>query len=87
MPSEDRTGIALKAIWTGITDGDLVGQAWKVEESAALESGHAICDLTATGRAFDFRWRRVAILDAERPLLTLKYSLENTGNSPWPWAW
>jgi len=67
--------------------GDLVGQAWKVEESAALESGHAICDLTATGRVFDFRWRRVATLDAERPLLTLEYSLENTGDSPWPWAW
>ena len=67
--------------------GDLVGQMWQVEESAALESGHAVCDLTRTGRVFDFRWLRVAILDAERPLLTLKYSLENTGISPWPWAW
>lgn len=67
--------------------GDLVGQAWQVEESAALEAGPAVCDLTATGRVFDFRWRRVASLDAERPLLTLNYSLENTGDSPWPWAW
>jgi galactose mutarotase-like enzyme len=67
--------------------GDLVGQAWQLEESAALESGHAVCGLVATGRVFDFRWRRVATLDAERPLLTLDYSLENTGDSPWPWAW
>jgi galactose mutarotase-like enzyme len=67
--------------------GDLVGQVWKMEESTALESGRAICDLTATGRVFDFRWRRVAILDAERPRLTLEYSLENTGSLPWPWAW
>ncbi len=67
--------------------GDLVGQMWKVEESAAPESKHAVCGLTTTGRAFDFRWRRVAILDAEHPLLILKYSLENTGDSPWPWTW
>jgi galactose mutarotase-like enzyme len=75
-------------IRTRIPDhGDLVGQVWKLEASAVLESGHAVCDLTATGRAFDFRWRRIAILDAERPLLTLQYSLENSGNLPWPWAW
>jgi galactose mutarotase-like enzyme len=67
--------------------GDLVGQLWTVEAFAALKSGDAVCDLTATGRVFDYRWRRVAILDAERPLLTLKYSLENTGDSTWPWAW
>jgi galactose mutarotase-like enzyme len=67
--------------------GDLVGQAWEVEESRALASGHAVCGLTAIGRAFDFRWRRVATLDAQRALLTLEYSLENTGNSRWPWAW
>lgn len=67
--------------------GDLVGQMWKVEESAVLESGNAVCHLTTAGRVFDFRWSRVAILDAERPLLTLEYSLENTGNPPWPWAW
>jgi len=67
--------------------GDLVGQMWEVENFAVLESGHAACDLTTTGRVFDFRWRRVATLDRERPLLTLKYSLENTGDSPWPWAW
>jgi len=58
-----------------------------VEESTTLESGQAVCDLTATGRVVDFRWRRVAILDAEHPLLTLEYSLENTGDSPWPWTW
>jgi galactose mutarotase-like enzyme len=67
--------------------GDLVGQMWKVEESESLESGNAVCCLTTTGRVFDYQWRRVATLDAERPLLTLEYSLENTGNSPWPWAW
>ncbi|MBW2493186.1 MAG: hypothetical protein JRE43_00400 [Deltaproteobacteria bacterium] len=67
--------------------GDLVGQAWRLEASATPESGHAVCELTATGRAFDFHWRRVATLDAERPLLTLDYALENAGDSPWPWAW
>jgi galactose mutarotase-like enzyme len=67
--------------------GDLVGQIWDVEEAAVLESGQAICRLTATGRVFDYRWRRVAMLDAQRPVLTLEYSLENTGDSAWPWAW
>jgi len=67
--------------------GDLVGQMWEVEKSTTLKSGNSVCGLTATGRVFDFRWSRVAILDAERPLLTLEYSLENTGSSPWPWAW
>lgn len=67
--------------------GDLVGQIWDVEEAAVLESGHAICCLTATGRVFDYRWRRVATLDAQRPLLTLEYSLENSGDSTWPWGW
>ncbi len=67
--------------------GDLVGQVWKVEESGTLPSGHAVCRLTAIGRAFDFRWSRVAILDAQRALLTLEYSLENTGDARWPWAW
>jgi galactose mutarotase-like enzyme len=67
--------------------GDLVGQMWTVDESTASESGNAVCGLTATGRVFDYRWSRVATLDAQRPLLTLDYSLENTGDSPWPWAW
>jgi len=67
--------------------GDLVGQVWRIDELATSESGQARCRLRATGRAFDFRWSRVAMLDAERPLLTLEYALENTGDSPWPWAW
>jgi len=67
--------------------GDLVGQVWNVEESGTLPSGHAVCHLTAVGRAFDFRWSRVAILDAQRAHLTLEYSLENTGDLRWPWAW
>lgn len=67
--------------------GDLVGQTWRIEAAATLPSGHAVCDLTTTGRVFDFHWRRIAILDAERPLLTLQYSLENTGKSSWPWTW
>jgi len=72
----------------GIPDhGDLVGQMWTVEKTAALDSGSAVCHLATAGRAFDYQWSRAAILDAERPLLTLEYSLENTGNSPWPWAW
>jgi len=67
--------------------GDLVGQSWNVDASAAEESQHAVCELTTSGRVFDYRWRRVATLDAERPRLTLEYSLENTGNAPWPWSW
>jgi galactose mutarotase-like enzyme len=67
--------------------GDLVGQPCEVGRSEVLDSGQAVCELTTTGRALDYRWRRVALLDAELPRLTLEYSLENSGGSPWPWAW
>ncbi|HEY5657658.1 MAG TPA: hypothetical protein VIY27_07695, partial [Myxococcota bacterium] len=67
--------------------GDLVGQPWKVLAAGVDASGHAACDLAATGRAFAYDWRRVLTLDAERPLLTLQYSLRNSGEIAWPWQW
>lgn len=67
--------------------GDLVGQPWTVRDARTDAAGHALCDLTATGRAFAYDWRRVVTLDAERPLLTLQYSLRNSGDVAWPWLW
>ena len=67
--------------------GDLVGQPWKVLAAGVDESGRAACDLAVTGRAFAYDWRRVVTLDAERPVLTLQYSLRNSGDIAWPWLW
>jgi len=67
--------------------GDLVGQPWKLLAAEADASRHAVCDLAATGRAFAYDWRRVVTLDAERPSLTLQYSLKNAGDTAWPWLW
>lgn len=46
-----------------------------------------MCDLAATGRAFACDWRQVVTLDAEHPLVTLQYSLKNSGDTAWPWLW
>jgi galactose mutarotase-like enzyme len=67
--------------------GDLVGQSWKLLAAETDASQHAVCDLAATGHAFACDWRRIVTLDAERPLLTLRYSLANSGDTAWPWLW
>jgi galactose mutarotase-like enzyme len=67
--------------------GELVGQPWKLLAAEADASRHAVCDLAATGREFACDWRRVVTLDAERPSLTLRYALTNSGDTAWPWLW
>ena len=67
--------------------GDLVWQSWDLDGLGIDDRGNAYCELTASGKALDYIWRRTVVLESSRPVMRLHYGLENTGSSPCPWFW
>ena len=67
--------------------GDLVGQSWNPVAAGESPDGHAVCRLSARGRAADYDWQRDVRVDAARAEVVLNYELKNTGNRSWPFFW
>jgi hypothetical protein len=67
--------------------GALIGARWDVDDVYTNSSGAAVLDMRACGRDPAFEWRRRVTVDSDLPLLTIDYTLTNTGDIAWPWLW
>jgi len=67
--------------------GDLVGRPWALGAGGLDEDGNAFCELTASGRALPYWWRRRVALAPDRAWLRFDYHLENTGDAHCPFYW
>lgn len=67
--------------------GDVVGQSWQVLDASVTADGAAICDMTVSGRALQYEFRRIITLGNDNSHLDVSYSLTNGEAFALPWYW
>lgn len=67
--------------------GDLIACEWSVDELAVDSGGVAICEMSAKGRAANYRFVRRISVPAEGSLIRFRYALFNDGEESIPAYW
>lgn len=67
--------------------GDVVGQKWMVIGVSTNPEGDAVCDMTVSGRALNYEFRRRLKLGCDSRRLEIHYSLTNNESFNCPWYW